>query len=284
MLAQIIERFSRRSKSNGREIPIYLFTYHKVATVLMHKIFRDISSEYGWKYKRVFGKCTELPETADVVLFMHSLVDLDLVSDPYVGAHFIRDPRDVIVSGYLYHKRCDEEWCLNTNFDASEPISYPRVPYSQEHRTEGWKRRYLVSLGNKSYQQNLNDLTDSEGILFEMDRYGAWTIENMLSWNYHNPNVEEVQFETIMSNYDETFRNLFERFGLSDSQTSQALRIAKKEDLNRMTDEEVQDNLHISTRSTTRWQKYFTEVHKEAFKQRFGEALIKLGYESSNDW
>lgn len=117
-----------------------------------------------------------------------------------------------------------------------------------------------------------------------MDRYGAWTIDSMLSWNYDNPNVEEFRFEAIMSSFDETFRKMFQGPGFSDNQTANALRIAMKEDLNRMTDEEVQDNPHISSRKTTRWQNYFTEVHKKAFKQRFDDALVKLGYESSNDW
>ena len=27
----------------------------------------------------------------------------------------IRDPREIIISGYLYHKRCTEIWCINKN-------------------------------------------------------------------------------------------------------------------------------------------------------------------------
>ena len=106
----------------------------------------------------------------------------------------------------------------------------------------------------------------------------------MLNWNYNDPNIEEIKFETIMTDFDMTFRRLFQLFGLSDMQLNKAIQIAQKEDLNRMTDIELKENQHISSRNTTKWRKYFNEELKNAFESRFGDALIKLGYETSNDW
>lgn len=276
--------FQRDSDKTGRDIPIYLFCYHKVGTVLLAKVFRNLCAENGWTFERIFGKCEQIPRNSDVVLFTHSLIDLDLLDKPYVGVHLIRDPRDVIVSGYLYHKRCKEEWCFNSNFDLSVPILYPRVPYSQEHRPEAWKTEYLKSLRGKSYQQTLNDLTESEGLLFEMNHYGAWTIESMLDWNYENQNVEEIRFEELMNDFDQTFRRMFEYCGFSAVQVEQGLQIAAREDLNRLNDDELERNTHISSRQTTKWHKYFTAVHQEAFKERFGDALVRLGYKTEQDW
>ena len=35
---------------------------------------------------------------------------------------------------------------------------------------------------------------------------------------------------------------------------------------------------------TGEWKKYFTEAHKERFKDVGGDLLVRLGYENSNDW
>jgi hypothetical protein len=270
--------------TSGRSFPTYLFCYHKVGTFLLKNCFERICAEFGWRYREVYGKCNAIPDDGDVILFPHSQVDLNLAAKPYVGVHFYRDPRDVIVSGYLYHKRCNEAWCVNTNFDAREPILYPRVPTSQQHRPEEWKRRYLASLEGKSYQQNLLDRDQDQGLLFEMRHYAEWTIETMLTWNYHNPSVLEVPFETVMSRFDDTFLALFEHFGLSESQTARALEIAVREDLGRMSDRQLAANTHISSRKITKWREYFRDTHKNAFRQQFGNALVQLGYEASDNW
>lgn len=86
-----------------------------------------------------------------------------------------------------------------------------------------------------------------------------------------------------MSGLNSTFEPLFKKFGFSDTQVERALALSAEEDISSMSDEQVAANKHITTsRQTTRWQLYFEYVHKEAFKQRFGDALIKLGYEESN--
>jgi hypothetical protein len=225
-----------------------------------------------------------MPSHIDLILFPHSLVDLSEVEVPFVGVHVVRDPRDVIVSGYLYHRRCEEAWCVNRDLNATEPILFPRVPWSQEHRSERWKREYLRSLDGKSYQQNLLGRNQTDGLLFEMEHCGRWTIESMMDWDYGHPSVLEIRFEDIMSNYDGTFRSVFQYIGLSGTRLEQAIGIAASEDLNRMTPREIQSNPHISSRRTSKWQLYFEDVHRRRFDQLFGDALVRLGYESSRFW
>jgi len=271
-------------RGRKRNVPIFLCCYHKVGTVLLLKVVQALCSEFGWSSRFVLGRIGTVPTDADIVLFLHSLVDLDSVAVPYVGAHFVRDPRDVIVSGYLYHMRCQEEWCTNQDLDPTSPIRFPKVPYSMVHRSEQWKKQYLHSLGGRSYQENLRSLDQRDGLLFEMRNYGSWTIEGMLNWNYSRPNMLEVRFETLMGEFDATFKTLFESFGLSAQDVSRASRIAAKEDLGRMTDKQIEAMDHVSSRGTTKWQEYFGEIHKEAFGKRFGDAVIHLGYETTNDW
>ena len=267
-----------------RESPIYICCYHKVGTKLLRKVFKNISKDFGWKFAAVSGLCTSVPSGCDVILFPHSLVDLDAIKHPFTTIHVIRDPRDVVVSGYLYHMRCREPWCTNTNIDFSHPIRYPVVPRSQEHRPEDWKNEYLRSLNGRSYQSNLQAMSQEEGILFEMDHYGSWTIAEMEAWNYSRPNTLELKFEDLMRSFERSFVSMFEHLGFSEEQTRAATAIAVVEDINKMTDKEIMMNNHISSRSTSKWSRYFTEDLKQAFKSRFPDTLQRLGYESSDDW
>lgn len=272
------------TQSRHRDVPIYLCCYHKVGTVLLINVFRQICAVFGWRFKHMVGKCEHIPDDADVYIFYHSMVDLESRETPYTGAHFIRDPRDIIVSGYLYHKRCDEKWCINTDFDLSEPLCFPKIPRSQEYRSEPWKRRYISGLNLKSYQQNLLDRDKSDGILFELERYAGWTIHSMTQWNFNNSSIKEIRYETLMSEYDQTFKQMFEHFGFNNEQIRLGLEVAASQDINRMSDEILNENNHITSRQFSRWQEHFEDIHKATFKQKFIEIVMQLGYETTDSW
>jgi len=203
---------------------------------------------------------------------------------PFVGFHVIRDPRDIIVSGYLYHLRTSEKWCINSNFSKNSPINFPRVPYSQEHRSEQWKLDYLNSLQGKSYKENLRALDQSEGLLFEMENYGAWTVNSIHDWDFNRKEILEIKFESLIDDYDSTFRKIFKHIGLPESDIELCMDIAVQQDLGRKSEDEIKMMPHVSSQKLSKWHDYFEEVHKEVFKEKFGNILIRLGYEKDNNW
>lgn len=233
-------------KNSSRKLPIGIFCYHKSGTVLLTKVFSEICYKNGWKFKILFGKQTQLPQDADVVLFGHSLIEIADINTPFIGLHVIRDPRDVIVSGYHYHRRTTEAWCTNSNLSLKPPIQFPQVPYSQVHRTEAWKLAYLESLNGKSYQDHLLGISQDDGLLFEMRHYGAWTIESMREWDYGNSNVLEVKFEDILNNYNGTFSRIFEHFRFSVAEQKNARETAANHDLNRKSTAEIENMAHVT--------------------------------------
>lgn len=275
------DRYGRR---NPRSIPICLFCYHKSGTVLLSRVFRELSWRLGWRFAILNGRREGLVPATDVMLFTHSLVDLARIDEPFIGIHLIRDPRDIVTSGYLYHLRTQEPWCTNTDFQPTPPITYPRVPLSQEHRAESWKAHYLDSLNGRSYQQNLRDLNAEDGLAFEMSHYGAWTIESMLAWDYDHPKVLELRLENLMGNFDSGFSSMFQHIGLSGSAFATALRIAQRHDLGRKSASAIARMPHVTSAEPSKWQNHFTPRLVEEFKQLHGPALLKLGYETSNDW
>ena len=251
---------------------------------MLKSVFEELCSRYGWAFTVKMGKQDVAPDHVDFVLFGHSIVSEKVLEGTHTGVHVIRDPRDIIVSGYLYHMRTTEAWCIHKDFDLSSPIDYPNVPFSQRHRSEEWKKHYIESLKGISYQENLKALSPDDGIVFEMKHYGRWTIESMMSWDYNASNILEVRFEEIMEDYGAAFKQIFVSLGLSGKQLGYAMDIAQKHNLKNKTEKELADLDHVYSRETSKWRGFFTEEHKKLFVQMFGDCLIELGYESSNRW
>ena len=117
-----------------------------------------------------------------------------------------------------------------------------------------------------------------------MNNYGTWTVENLQAWNYLQPNILEVQFDAVMNNFDHWFLEIFKHLSFSPRQTKEAIKLARKHDLGRKSNKEIEKMKHVSSKNSSKWQEYFEDCHKEKFKSNFGNILIDLGYEKNNDW
>ena len=87
-----------------------------------------------------------------------------------------------------------------------------------------------------------------------------------------------------MSNFDGSIYSIFEFLKFSASDIDLAMGIAREHDLKRRSSREIDEMEHVSSPKTGKWKDYFTPQHKQAFLNKFGDALIKLGYEKDNGW
>jgi hypothetical protein len=255
---------------------MFVFTYHKVGTVLMSKVLMDVAAHFGLRIGTVYG-LARAPGNADIVIFAHSLIGFDLARYNFRGVRLVRDPRDIWVSGYLYHRHCTEGWCVNTDLSPTGRIAFPKVPLSQQHRPEPWKRSYLESLAGRSYQQNLLRLLRSEGLAFELDRYAGWTIESMAGWTPH-PAVRDVSMEAISTDFDSTMTAVFTHLGFGADERARATQIAARHDIARMTDAEIAVDRHIHSRTLSKWPSVLTIADLARFSARFPHVPQALGY------
>lgn len=177
---------------------ILVFTYHKSGTTLFDRVMRRVAEQFGLRLMQQYGMAYDIDTAADIVLLPHSLLGFRLAR-AYRGIRLLRDPRDIWVSGYLYHRRTQEHWCINTNFDPRAPITYPRVDFSMQHRSERWKRKWLERLNGRSYQQNLLDRDQVAGLDFELQGYTGCTLEAMRAWR-PDPAVLDVRLEELAAN------------------------------------------------------------------------------------
>lgn len=177
----------------------------------------------------------------------------------YKGSHTIRDPRDVIVSGYFYHLWTKEKWA-----------HIPREKY-----------------GNRSYQEYLNSLDREEGLMVEMNRFASYDIKHMVQWDYNNPHIFEIRYEEIIESEETIFHELFQHYGFNRSAIATAMKIVEKCSFKNVAKRqigEIKSQSHLRSGKTRQWENVFSDKHKNHCKKLLGNALIQLGYENDRNW
>ena len=261
---------------------IYFFCYHKAGTTLVRQILETVSPLVGWRFGSVEGAASDGDPAMDAIQFEHSLIEFDLAARPHRGVRLVRDPRDVWLSGYLYHEHCREPWCVNGSFDAARPISFPKVPYSQQHRSEKWKRAYLKALGGISYQDNLKRLSLEDGLEFELVRYADWTISAMAAWK-PDPHTIDVRIEDFMADFDGVLGRILRHCGVDEGEIPRAVAAASVADIRRMSDDDLRSNPHIHSRQISKWRTRLTPRQIAGFEARYADEIRQIGYSLSTD-
>jgi len=148
------------------------FGHHKCASTWIDNILKEVAQEHGYRYRGIVdhetptghGPLTDYVETfsRDEMGTRIRRAGIDFVGaltadwsqveglPPFRGVHVIRDPRDIIVSGYFSHKN-------------SHPVDH--LPHMAAHR------------------ERLRSVSKDEGLLLEME-YAASEMEDFSIGHY----------------------------------------------------------------------------------------------------
>ena len=245
---------------NDKEYIVY-FGHHKCATTWIAKILREISKRAGLSIADNASAATlkQLKISDYNIICDRSAVktDVDLFSNfNYHAFHVIRDPRDVIVSGYFSHKKT--------------------------HPVDNWPR--LIP-----HRIKLNCVSLEEGIKLEMD-FSSGILQTMHDWDYNNPRVFETRFEKLTIDPLNEYIKIFTFLGLYPHLISNhTLQIVidmfsfKRMSKGRKIGEEDASS-HYRKGVPGDWVNYIYGDNKLYFKDKFGQMLIDLGYENNYDW
>lgn len=259
----------------------YIFTYHKTGTVLFERILERFAAAQGKSFAIRYGRIDQPDPAIDITLFAHSLIRFDPFRYDMRAIRVVRDPRDIWVSGYLYHRRCIEGWCVNTDFSDAWPIGYPRVDFSVMHKRERWKRDYLKSLGGKSYQQNLLDRDTASGLAFELANYTGQTLDAMIAWDNQGPALLQLRMEDFAADFDGSLFRTYRHLGLERPACEALIAQCAADDVARMSDMVIAANDHIHSRKLSKWRDFLTAKQVQAFEGRYGGLITRLGYQLS---
>jgi hypothetical protein len=230
-----------------------------MGTKWLTKVLSAVADHYGLSLQWLNDDPDTLDASHDIIVFNHS----DLCAqelDGCIGSHMLRDLRDVVVSGYFYHLWTKERWA-----------SVPQAKYN-----------------NRSYQEHLNSLSQTDGLHAEIERLAEYVqVRRMRDWNYHDPRFLELKYEDVFGNEERGFRRLFEHYGFTPQAVNASVKIAASFSFDKLvarktTNERKQS--HLRSGQPGEWRTTFDEDHKRHFKEVMGDVLVLTGYEDNMNW
>jgi len=189
------------------------------------------------------------------------------------GSHFVRDPRDLVVSGYHYHLWTEEAWCKDVHFNWETITAHPYFRSRVEKNESKFPQ-------NVSYQRYLNSLEKEQGMALEI-LWRRSQFRNMRNWNYENPNILELKYENIVGNEKNSFLALFEHYEFSAELQHAGVQICEELSLKNM---KKSGRSHTRSGAERQWVSGFSTANKTMFHELYGDLPIFLGYENSDGW
>lgn len=264
------------------------FGHHRCATMWTVAIIRSISRELGVPVAQE-SRYETLPKDIDHAGFLIHLnatrgIVEQLAGRDFKGFHVIRDPRDILVSSYF-----------------SDRYSHP--VYREEF---------------EQFRDQLNRMEFDEGLRLELDRRTA-ELEALASWDFRNPDIYETRYEVLTVRPLEEFTRIMKFLGIPMYAAGAAPMVERARiELNRGLRRLGAGSLHvqgipheflarsIEHRSFDKlagrskghedpkshyrkgvagdWVNHLQGANKDLFKERWGQLLIDLGYETDRDW
>jgi len=241
---------------------IYLLVDHKTGSQLCFQLLR------------IVNKYLENPIKVKIFYLYHN--DWN-PNDKYIL--FTRNPKEIIISGYLYHKgQCKENWSLNKNGNYYEN----HIPKCISYKSAKEHNKYIEMgkhFSDKApYKNILNSLEQSEGIIHEMNNVAYLTIMGMYNLNhYGKPNVKIIKFEDLCFNFKETMSKFLDYIEIKNKK----IVLQKIEHL-----DFINSSIEHSTnkdKDKERYKKYWTEDIEMEFNKLFPANLMnKTGYDNFN--
>ncbi len=123
---------------------------------------------------------------------------------------------------------------------------------------------------------------------FSLDEYVEKTAKEWATYveSWLEQNVLKCRYEELLSSPEEVTRALLAALGYSCSEQSvrDAVAANNKEAFKKSLDKAFVHNTFVRKGVSGDWANHFTEKNKNSFKSIAGDLLVRLGYETNNDW
>lgn len=243
-------------------------THHKTGTVWLRRVLHDIKRDQNiplmqCHHARKLQKVVE--HGPQIVVNWESSFPEELFARPDARViHMIRDPRDVLLSGAKYH--------------LTAPLG--REKFLAEPRDD---------LDGATYQEHLAALPTREAqLIFEMENKHADTLREMTAWDYHRPGVVNWRYEDLIRDTGCVgFRTALQAFGIEGLDIERAVASFWNNSLFGgvdLSDTDEQHAAHVNSGKVAQWRTALPRRVAEIYAERFGDALIALGYETDLNW
>lgn len=176
-------------------------------------------------------------------------------------SRFIRDPRDLVVSGYFYHKRGAEAW---THLESPTPADW--------YFANGFVPEGLAASERTSFARYLQSIPEEDGLLAELE-FRRYHFESMADWPDQHPDIVTYRYEEIVGDEARVFRELFAFYGLSTLERTLGNFFAKRYSFRK-----IAADPHVRNPASGQWRRHFTPRVRQAFDARYAGLIKQLGY------
>lgn len=178
----------------------------------------------------------------------------------YRITRFMRDPRDLLVSGYHYHKRGSEVWCNIKD------------PDEQDLRVVNGVVPRGISPG-MSYTEYLNSIDEVAGMLAELE-FRRRHFESMLKWPDDDKNILLFKYENILNHEVDVFRTIFDFYELTLPEKLCGNWLAKRNSL----EKKAGKIAHIRKGTVGQWKSGLPAAVEKQFLMQYPDLLEKYAY------
>lgn len=193
-------------------------------------------------------------------------LDLDRLGQFRIS-RFIRDPRDLVVSGYFYHLRGAEPW-------VTQAVPTAEDWYFANGAMPGGLRTRMTSDATASFANYLQSIPQEEGLLAELE-FRRHHLESMARWPTQHRDIITFRYEDILGNETQIFRQLFAFYEMSPLERTLGQWLVKRYSLRKM-----MTDPHVRDPSTGQWRQHFTPRIQRIFDAEYGPLVKQLGYPS----
>lgn len=240
-------------------------SYHKCLTVYYSRVMRSAFNRcMPWSrgYRHYNSHLEDFYESFPdyrIVSVNNRFLDLERLEEFRIS-RFVRDPRDLVVSGYFYHRRGAEAWTRIPSPTAEDwYFANGVVPESMQG-------------SGASFAGHLQSLPEEEGLLAELE-FRRNHFESMALWPTHHPQILTYRYEDIIGNESRVFRELFDFYGFSSIERRLGDWFARRYSIRKLL-----GDAHVRNPSPGQWRKHFSSRVQEACDAAHGGLIESLGY------
>jgi len=189
----------------------------------------------------------------------------------------IRNPKEIIISGYLYHLKTKEKWCV------TKGVNYYDDWFNQFSNEDLIKNKKYIEFGKTfsneiSYQSKLKKLNQINGIIYEMQNVSNITLSG-LQKICENPKIKKIKFEDLVFDYDNSIDELLNYFEFNENKKKIFKTLFKKYSLNNSEYKKKNIN-HITNfeHNKNRYRDYWNLEIEKKFNENYPNLMEICGY------
>lgn len=241
-------------------------SYHKCLTVFVGRVLRaTFNRALFWSggYQHFNSRLPEFLAASGqyrVASVNNHFLDPAQCGDGARITRFVRDPRDLVVSGYFYHRKGSEPWCRTPS------------PTAEDFRVVNGVVPSGVRPG-ESFTEFLQRVSLSEGLIAEIE-FRRRHFESMLQWPAGDPRVRLFRYEDVIGREVETVDQMVSWWGGGVLERAVARRYAAQYALGG----EQAKRTHVRDPRPGQWARTATPDVQQYFDREWGPLLAHLGY------